>query len=131
FDSIRDLADSPRGIVRVTAPVALGRQVLMPVLGPFLRNHPDLRLELELSDHLSSLVQEGFDLAIRHTNNVPETHVAWLLRPSRTLLVGAPRYLEKYGHPRTPEDLSRHNCLYYLRSRGAPAWSFMPTRRKG
>lgn len=129
FDSIRDLAEEPRGVVRVTAPVALGRQKIIPLISPFLQACPDVRIEMELSDRLSSLAQEGFDLAIRHTSHVPETHVAWLLRPSTTMLVAAPAYLARHGTPKTPDDLTAHNCLYYLRSAAAPAWSFAPGRR--
>jgi DNA-binding transcriptional LysR family regulator len=131
FDSIRDLADMPRGVVRVTAPVALGRQKIIPLVSSFLQSCPDVRIEIELSDHLSSLSQEGFDLAIRHTSNVPETHVAWLLRPSRTLLVATPHYLRLHGTPAKPADLAGHNCLYYLRSAATPAWSFSPIASKG
>ncbi len=126
FDNIRDLSELPRGVVRVTAPVALGRQKIAPLIGKFLQACPQIRIEIELSDRISSLAQEGFDLAIRHTSNVPETHVAWLLRPSRTLLAAAPAYLEKHGVPATPDDLSSHNCLYYLRSAASPVWSFAP-----
>ena len=130
FDSIRDLADTPRGVVRVSVPVALGRQKIMPMINGFLQTHPDIRIEIELSDHLSSLAREGFDLAIRHTSHVPDTHVAWLLQTSTTLLVASPEYLARYGHPRQPEDLAAHNCLYYLRSAAAPAWSFVPMRQE-
>ncbi|MCC2595606.1 LysR family transcriptional regulator [Pusillimonas sp. MFBS29] len=130
FDSIRDLANRPRGVVRVTAPVALGRQIIMPMMDGFLRNHPDVRVEIELSDHISSLAREGFDLAIRHTGHVPDTHVAWLLQTSTTLLVATPEYLQQHGHPKKPQDLAAHNCLYYLRSAAAPAWSFAPIRRE-
>lgn len=126
FDSIRDLAETPRGVVRVTAPVALGRQKIIPLISPFLQACPDVRIEIELSDRVSSLTQEGFDLAIRHTSSVPETHVAWLLRSSRTLLVATPRYLHQHGTPQKPADLAQHNCLYYLRSAATPAWSFSP-----
>jgi DNA-binding transcriptional LysR family regulator len=131
FDSIRDLADTPRGVVRVTVPVALGRQKIIPLVSKFLESCPDVRVEIELSDHLSSLTQEGFDLAIRHTSSVPETHVAWLLRPSRTLLVATPRYLRLHGTPAKPQDLAGHNCLYYLRSAATPAWSFSPAASHG
>lgn len=126
FESIRDLAHSVKGVVRVTAPVALGRQKIVPAIAPFLRLYPDIRIEMELSDHLSSLAQEGFDLAIRHTSTVPDTYVAWKLRPSRTLLVATPAYLARCGIPRNPSDLTQHNCLYYLRSAASPAWSFSP-----
>ncbi|UHL65744.1 LysR family transcriptional regulator [Paralcaligenes sp. KSB-10] len=130
FASIKDLADVPSGVVRITAPVALGRQKIIPLINAFLQDYPDIRLEIELSDHLSSLTQEGFDLAIRHTTNVPETHVAWLLRPSRTLLVATPAYLKKQGMPKKPEDLSGHNCLYYLRAATSPTWLFESGQRK-
>lgn len=130
FDSIRDLAEIPRGAVRVTAPVALGRQKIIPLIARFLQACPEVRIEIELSDHLSSLAQEGYDLAIRHTSNVPETHVAWLLRPSKTLLVATPAYLNRHGTPKTPNDLASHNCLYYLRSAASPAWSFAPVKRE-
>lgn len=129
FDNILDLADIPRGVVRVTVPVALGRQKIIPLISKFLEACPDVRVEIELSDHVSSLAQEGFDLAIRHTSSVPETHVAWLLQPSRTLLVATPAYLKKRGTPKTPDDLVGHNCLYYLRSAALPAWSFAPAGR--
>ncbi|NYT36781.1 LysR family transcriptional regulator [Allopusillimonas soli] len=129
FDSVKDLAQAPRGTVRVTMPVALGRQKILPLIAPFLRANPRVRIEIELSDHLSSLAQEGFDLAIRHTSTVPETHVAWLLRPSVSYLCAAPGYLARHGTPGHPDDLSRHNCLYYLRTNAAPAWSFARGRR--
>src|SRR5690606_30979350 len=111
-------------------PVALGRQIIMPMLAGFLQNHPDVRVEIELSDHISSLAREGFDLAIRHTGHVPDTHVAWLLQSSTTLLVATPDYLQRHGHPKRPQDLTTHNCLYYLRSAASPAWSFAPIRRE-
>jgi len=130
FASVRDLADSPSGTLRVTAPMALGRQKIIPTIGAFLTLHPEVRIEIELSDHLSSLAREGFDLAIRHTSNVPETHVAWRLRPSRTLLVAAPAYLARHGTPRRPEDLGGHNCLSYLRPGLPPVWLFESTQRK-
>lgn len=129
FDSIRDLAEHPRGVVRVTAPVAVGRQKIAPLVGRFLQAYPDVRIEIELSDHLSSLVKEGFDLAVRHTSVAPDTHVAWLLQPTVTLLVATPAYLKKYGTPKTPDDLSKHNCLYYLRSAASPVWSFKSEKR--
>src|SRR5437899_8851544 len=69
--SVRDLAGKPRGRVRVTAPVALGRQQIAPTLESFFRAYPDVRVELELSDRLANLAHEGFDLAIRHTSAPP------------------------------------------------------------
>src|SRR5581483_3848791 len=66
FSGARDLIGAPRGLVRVSAPVALGRQAIAPSLPAFLRQFPEIRLELDLSDRFVNLVQEGYDLAVRH-----------------------------------------------------------------
>ncbi|MCW7538332.1 LysR family transcriptional regulator [Aquabacterium sp. A7-Y] len=124
FASVRDLAGTPRGLVRVTAPVALGRQHVAPGLTAFLRRYPEIRLELELTDRFVNLAQEGFDLAIRHTQAPPETHVAWALCPTRSLLVAQADYLQRRGEPAHPADLASHDCLLYLRDAGAQSWAF-------
>lgn len=124
FTGIRDLAGHPRGLLRVTAPVALGRQVVAPSLPAFLQQYPEIRLELDLGDRFANLAQEGFDLAIRHTQAPPETHVAWQLCPSRSLLVASADYLKRHGAPAHPSELSRHACLLYLRDGGGAGWSF-------
>lgn len=123
FDNVKDLAGAPRGLVRVTAPVALGRQVISPVLPSFLQAYPEIRLELDLSDRLVNLPQEGFDLAIRHTDKPPDTYVAWRLCGSRSLLVATRGYLEQRGIPEHPAALANHDCLMYLRDRNH-TWSF-------
>jgi DNA-binding transcriptional LysR family regulator len=124
FAGIRDLAGSPRGVVRVTAPVALGRQHVAPTLPAFLQQYPEVRLELDLSDRFANLAQEGFDLAIRHTQAPPETHVAWQLCPSRSLLVASSDYLRRHGAPTHPSELAQHPCLCYLRDAAGQSWSF-------
>jgi len=124
FAGVRDLADVPRGVLRVTAPVALARQQLVPHLAGFLRLHAEIRIELELSDRLSSLATEGFDLAIRHSPAPPETHVAWPLCGTRSLLVASRAYLRRRGTPTEPAELTVHDCLHYPRAQDAPAWTF-------
>lgn len=124
FEGIRDLAGSPRGLLRVSAPVALGRQHVAPTLPAFLRRYPEIRLDLDLSDRIVNLAQEGFDVAVRHTQAPPETHVAWQLCPSRSLLVASPDYLRRHGTPRHPSELAGHACLAYLRQGASQSWSF-------
>jgi len=128
FAEVRDLVGVPRGLLRVTAPVAFARQQLVPRLAEFLRHFPDVRLELDLSDRISSLATEGFDLAIRHTAAAPDTHVAWTLCATRSVLVASPDYLLARGTPMRPQDLGGHSCLHYPRTQGAPAWTFEPMR---
>ena len=119
----RDLAAQPRGLVRLTAPVALGRQQVALQIERFLRAHPDIRIELDLSDRLVTLAHEGFDLAIRHTSAPPDNHVAWKLCGSRSVLVGSAAYLRRHGTPQAPAELATHLCLPYLRP-GPALWKF-------
>lgn len=123
-ENVSDLAGAPRGLLRVTAPVALARQQIVPRLPAFLRAHPEVRIELELSDRLAALAQEGFDLAIRHSASVPDTHVAWTLCRTRSLLVAARAYLRRRGTPAEPQALAGHDCLHYPRPQETTAWRF-------
>lgn len=97
LSGVRDMAGEPRGLVRMTAPVALGRQQIVPTLEAFFRKNPEVRVELELADRVLNLAQEGFDLAVRHTSSPPDNHVAWKLCESRTLLVATAGYLRRRG----------------------------------
>ncbi|VFR49127.1 Transcriptional regulator, LysR family [plant metagenome] len=130
---VRDLADQPRGLVKLTAPVAFGRQHLAPLLTPFLMEHPDINVELDLSDRFVNLESEGFDLAIRHAGEAPPAYVAWPLAQTATHLLASSRYLGRHGTPAQPEDLLTHACLPYLRNGGAATWTFQCERgpRKG
>ncbi|NYS30449.1 LysR family transcriptional regulator [Pantoea sp. WMus005] len=127
FFSVRDTAGPVRGLVRITAPVAFARQQLVPIIGEFLRDYPQVRLQLDVTDRIVSLSSEGFDLAIRHSDTLPETHVALPLCDTRTLLVASPAYLNQQGVPHTPQDLALHNCLYYPRGVESPRWRFETT----
>ena len=126
FAQISDLAEQPSGLLRLTAPVAFARQQLVPLLADFLKDYPDVRIELDMSDRLSALATEGFDLAIRHTARPPDTHVAWALCATESVLVATRAYLRKHGEPKTPDDLQLHNCLHYPRAQETPAWTFEP-----
>lgn len=123
YSAARDMVGKPRGLVRVTAPVALGRQHLAPVVADFLKHYPDIHIELDLTDRFVNLANEGFDLAIRHTNVVPETHVAWVLCQTRSVLVASADYLARRGTPAHPNDLTAHDCLLYLGS-NTSSWTF-------
>ncbi|TWG88503.1 DNA-binding transcriptional LysR family regulator [Cupriavidus gilardii J11] len=131
FVGVRDLGGEPRGLVRMTAPVALGRQQIVPRLPAFLAQYPQVRVELELSDSFASLAREGFDLAVRHTSAAPDTHIAWTLCKTRAALVATRSYLRRHGAPHSPADLSEHQCLHYFRRGEQPTWSFEPIRGNG
>lgn len=126
----RDNATQPRGLLRVTAPVALGRQHVAPLIESFVREQPQVRVELDLSDRLLTLAHEGFDLAVRHTSAPPDNHVAWKLCTSRSVLVASSAYLKRNGTPAHPSDLVNHACLPYLRP-GPSVWQFERAKAKG
>ena len=131
FAGIRDLAATPRGRLRLTAPVALARQQIAPLLPAFLRAHPQVRIELDLSDRLVPLAQEGFDLAIRHCPAPPDSHVAWALCATHAWLVASRAYLRRRGTPQVPADLAQHDCLSYFRAGDTPAWQLQALAGEG
>jgi len=131
FADVCDTAETVQGSIRVTAPVAFARQQLIPRLSGFLKRYPEVSIQLDVSDRLVSLAPEGFDLAIRHTAIAPETHVAWELCKTSSLLVATPRYLRTQGIPLSPAELVDHDCLYYPRTHGKPSWTFAAPKRAG
>ncbi len=129
YTAARDLVGTPRGLIRVTAPVALGRQHLAPCIAAFLKRFPEINIELELTDRFVNLANEGFDLAIRHTSAPPETHVAWVLCETRSVLLASPEYLARRGLPTHPSDLAAHDCLLYLGNH-ADSWTFARSSKR-
>ena len=90
-----------------------------------VRRYPKLRLDLDLSDRLVNLTQDGYDLAVRHSNEAPGSCVATLLCESRSHLLASPAYLRRRGVPRHPQEPAEHACLLYLRDAVTPAtWWF-------
>jgi DNA-binding transcriptional LysR family regulator len=123
FSGVRNLAATPSGKLRITAPVAFARQQLVHRIPEFIKAFPAVRIELEMSDQLRSLGRDGFDLALRHTSTPPETHVAWMLAPTHAVLVASRSYLRRNGVPRKPADLEQHDCLFYPRGEPTPTWT--------
>lgn len=124
YTAAKDLVGRARGLVRVTAPVAFGRQHLAGRIAAFLKDYPDIHIELELTDRFVNLANEGFDLAVRHTNAPPETHVAWVLCETRSVLLASAGYLKQHGTPLHPSALAAHNCLLYLGGGHSGSWTF-------
>ena len=103
-----------RGVLQVTAPSDLGRNILLPWLTLFRRQHPELTLRFSLSDQIADLFRDPVDVAIRYGSNEDANYVALPLAPwNRRVLVAAPEYVERHGYPQTPDDLHNHACLLY------------------
>ncbi|MBM3390721.1 MAG: LysR family transcriptional regulator [Betaproteobacteria bacterium] len=110
-----------RGHLRVSAPAGFGRRHVAPVIMQFLDAHPEVTVNLDLSDRLVDLVNEGIDCAIRVGELTDSSLVSIRLAENRRAVVASPGYLEKHGAPRTVGDLARHNCLSLGQQRG---WLF-------
>lgn len=102
------------GRLRVHMPVGFGRQVIMPAMPKFLEQHPDLTLNVELSDRSIDMVYEGVDAAIHIGELADSRLIARKLCNLRFVACASPKYLEKYGEPTTPDDLDHHHCLAYV-----------------
>ncbi len=99
------------GHLRVTAPGGFGRRHVAPLVPEFLRQHPEVRLSLNLSDRVIDLVHEGFDCAIRVGDLPDSSLVSARLADNRRLCVASPDYLARHGRPAHPRELWQHECL--------------------
>jgi DNA-binding transcriptional LysR family regulator len=103
--------DKPRGLLRVSLPTSFGRLHVAPKLKAFLDTCPDLRLLVDLNDEYVDLAAGGFDVAVRIGTLPDSALIARRLAPNRRVLCASPVYLEKFGDPRTLEDLDDHRLL--------------------
>jgi DNA-binding transcriptional LysR family regulator len=113
-----------RGTLRVSAPVIFGVRHLAPLIAPFQKRHPEVRLDLALADRKVDLVEEGFDLAVRIGSVDSPALIARPLGLTTILACAAPAYLKRRGVPRTPADLARHDCLIYTHLPVRGEWRF-------
>ncbi|MCG8517823.1 MAG: LysR family transcriptional regulator [Pseudomonadales bacterium] len=104
------------GTVQLTMPSDLGRNRVLPLLDQFQQQHPDVHLQLRLSDRLADIYSQPVDLALRY-GEPPESSLVALpvVADNRRVLVATPGYLERHGHPQTLDELAQHNCLCYMR----------------
>lgn len=125
---LRDLEDADealrpegaiRGTLRVTMPTVLGTAVMDAILADFLPQHPDLQIQVSVSDRQVDLIAEGFDLALRAGGLSDSGLIARSLGDVRLRLVASPDYLERAGRPAGPADLAEHRHIRYL-SRNRP-----------
>ncbi|RUO22235.1 LysR family transcriptional regulator [Aliidiomarina iranensis] len=133
--SITNLKLTPRGLIKITAPVYYGENHLAPLLNQFLLAYPEVELDLQLTNNKLDLIQGSFDLAIRLGQLESSSLIARRLSSRTQHIVAAPSYLKKYGEPQSPAELSQHQCLLgsvdtwrILNAQGKPI-SFKPHGR--
>jgi len=111
------------GLLRVTAPGEFGRQHIVPIVADFQRQHPQLAIQLDLSDTVLDLLESGHDLAIRFGSLADSSLVARRLAPNYRVACAAPAYLAQHGTPRHPAELTQHRCILIGEQRRAE-WRF-------
>jgi DNA-binding transcriptional LysR family regulator len=117
---------TPRGLLRVNAPLGFGRTTIAPLVSEFAKRYPQVEVQVEVTDRPVDLVENGFDLAIRF-GALPDKRLnARRLLSNRRFLCASPIYLERHGTPKSLVDLSRHRCIIHRQNDDAYGiWRFM------
>ncbi|MFC7286868.1 LysR family transcriptional regulator [Herminiimonas glaciei] len=121
--SASELAGPPSGLLRISLPAAFGRLHVAPALPLFLRQCPDMRLDIQLSDTIVNLVDDRIDVAIRLGSPASDNLVARKLAPHRRVICASHDYLGEHGVPTQPGELSGHNCLLFDYATVTSTWN--------
>lgn len=118
------LNDTPRGLLRITAPVTFGSHQVAEAIPGFLDAHPEVAIEMDVSDRTVDLADEGYDIAIRLTREPPPLYVAKLLSTTHRVVCASPAYWQKFGKPNIPADLAEHQAIVYTPNPTYNHWIF-------
>ncbi|TAX24034.1 LysR family transcriptional regulator (plasmid) [Rhizobium leguminosarum] len=114
-----------KGMLRVAAPLTFGETVVATAALEFMDTHPEVTIELELSDEYVDLAEKGFDLAVRIGALKDSSLVARKLGEARLVVVAAPSYIERHGAPSHPDELSAHICIRDANNPDPNRWTFV------
>lgn len=124
-EAASEAGKTPRGIVRVTAPVDIGVVLLADVVSRFVRKYPQIHVDLTLTSRIVDLVKEGFDLAVRAAKLDDSTLVARKLGATSMGVFASRGYLDKRRRPETPADLAGHDCVLFRAKAGRATWALV------
>lgn len=102
---------APQGLLRVNATLGFGRSHIAPLISHFVKQHPEVQVELQLTVNPPPVNEDAFDVCIRFGEPPDARVIARRLAPNRRLLCASPAYLAQHGTPKVPHDLTRHNCI--------------------
>ena len=123
---------TPRGLLRVNATLGFGRGYIAPVVSRFVRRHPEVEVRLQLSVNPPPLTEDTFDVCIRFGEPPEARVIARHIAPHRRVLCASPAYLKRHGTPRSPDDLTRHNCIGIRQGDEAYGlWRLTPANARG
>jgi LysR family transcriptional regulator, transcriptional activator for aaeXAB operon len=116
---IENIKNEPEGLLKITCPVNVGLQMVVPALNDFRRLYPKIELDVMLTDEVVNIIQEGIDLAIRGAPLPDSGLQASKLSTLPTCLCGSPDYFKRHGRPIDPTDLEQHDWVIYKLTSGA------------
>ena len=128
-DQLVGLKQSPQGSLRVNATLGFGRSHIAPLISAFVRRHPKVDVQLQLSVSPPPLTDDAYDVCFRFGPPPDSRGIARFIAPNRRVVVAAPAYLERHGTPAAPRELVRHNCIGIRQGDEAYGpWRFTPVR---
>jgi DNA-binding transcriptional LysR family regulator len=123
--AVSEIRRHPKGSLHINAPVTFGQIVLPDIITRFLKQYPEVNINLSLSDKFVDVIEGGYDLVIRIGQLKDSSLKARKVGSTRLRVFAHKNYLKKHGTPRTPQDLQQHNCLGYRYMAGGPnEWHF-------
>ncbi len=122
--AVSRMQSTPKGRLRISAPMSFGQSYLADALAKFMKDHPDIEVEYTLNDQIIDLIDEGFDLAIRVADLPDSSLIARRIAPARLTLCSSPAYLAARGTPAHPRELSDHDCTSYAYHAAGNVWDF-------
>lgn len=120
-----ELQSTPRGLLRMNAPVSFGANALIAAVDDYLTRYPEVQIELTLNDRVVNLVEEGYEVAVRIGSLPDSSLIARPLHPYRMVLCATPAYIEAHGIVQSPEQLREHNCMGFMYSIAQTHWHFI------
>jgi DNA-binding transcriptional LysR family regulator len=126
-EAVAQVRTEPRGTVRITCPVTLAQTTIGPLLPRFLAAHPQVRIDMQVTNRVVDLVQEGVDVALRVRSNLDDSGslVAKNLGDTKGVLVASPQLLQRFGAPQEPQDLHHLPTVAMSAADGRASWHLL------
>jgi len=129
-DSVTGEQSAPRGLLRVSAPQTFGEMSLSPIIPRFLNENPELRVDLQLSDRMIDMLEEGIDVVIRIGGVDDSSLVARQIKTLPLILCASPAYLDEHGTPSSAQDIKNHTCIIDSNFRIGKHWPIVSPKGK-
>lgn len=129
-EAVSGIYTEPKGTLTITAPVLFGEQYILPIVIDFLSQNKNVEVKVLFSDNITSLIEEGLDIAIRIGHLKDSSLYASQLGVMRRIVCGSPEYFAQNAKPISPADLSEHNIIFPTTFESSPVWHFVNKGKK-